>query len=84
MFGLKVQDHHVQHRSPRLEVRLLGNRTAGSVLSVSDTIGVDGEHGLCFWQAGRVVDLADPRLSSAFPQVQTANTRMYRRETTAP
>lgn len=84
MFGLKVQDHHVQHRSPRQEVRLLGNRTAGSVLSVPDTIGVDGEHGLCFWQAGRVVDLADPRLSSAFPQVQTANTRMYRRETTAP
>lgn len=48
---------------------------ARSVLGIAHPVGVDGKHGLGLWQAGRVVDFADPCLASAFPQVQSANTR---------
>lgn len=41
-----------------------------SVLGVPDTISVDTEHGLRLRQAGRVVDLADTRLSAALTQVE--------------
>lgn len=49
--------------------------SASSVLGITHSVSVDGKHGLGFWQAGRVIDFTDPCLSSAFPQVQTANTR---------
>lgn len=48
---------------------------ARSVLGIAHPVGIDGKHGLGLWQAGRVIDFADPRLTSAFPQVQSANTR---------
>lgn len=47
----------------------------GSILGVTHSVSIDGKHGLSLWQARRVVDFTDPRLSSAFPQVQTKNTR---------
>lgn len=48
--------------------------SASSVLGITHSISVDGKHGFSLWQAGWVVDFTDPRLSSAFPQVQTAKT----------
>lgn len=51
------------------------NPAASSVLGISHSVSIDGKHGLSLWQAGRVVDFTDPRLTSAFPQVQTAQKR---------
>lgn len=48
---------------------------ARSVLGIAHSISVNGEHGFGLWQAGRVVDLTNPCLSTSFPQVQTAGNR---------
>lgn len=55
-----------------------------SVLGISHAISVDGKHGLSLGQAGRVIDLTDPRLSSAFPQVQPAAQSTFIWKTKAP
>lgn len=60
-----------QHLDPGLPkaARYVGS----SVFGIAHAVSIDGKHGLSLWQARGVVDFADPRLASAFPQVQTAN-----------
>ena len=50
---------------------LASQHGAFSVFGVSNSIRVDGKHGFRLREAGRVVDFADSRLSSALPQVQS-------------
>lgn len=44
-----------------------------SVFGVTHTVGVDGKDSLRLWQAGRIVNLADTRLTAAFPEVEPAD-----------
>ena len=41
------------------------------VLGISNTISINGKHGLSLWQTWRVVNLANSCLPSSFPQIQS-------------
>lgn len=49
---------------------LFGEGRGVSVFGISHAVGVNGEHGLGLREARRVVDLTDPGLTAALPQVQ--------------
>lgn len=69
------RDTHTKHFKPKMSQQCVCVRDpVSSVLGITHSVSINGKHGFSLRQAGRIVDFTDPRLSSAFPQIQTANT----------
>ncbi len=62
-----TQIHYLEQKKFHLE----SNGPSILVFGISDTVRVDRENGLPFWQTRRIVNLANPLFAATFPKIQS-------------